>query len=137
MDPEVVLSIIVILAGLFSVTLVIFSSATIGRKLADRDVLDIRGINGVRRIEITIKIRTQANRLLLGLVFGLIAILILVDAPPEWRAWSSRLGIMIMLASFTFASIQDWRDDREQLRLVMKEELEAPVPEAVGHEGKQ
>jgi hypothetical protein len=133
MNEETLRDGVIMLAGVLSVVLVIFASASAGRKFTDRDLLMLRGINGVRRIEITVKLRAQANRILLGLVFGIISIMTLADAPGEWRAWFFRASLLAVLMSFTVSAVLDWIDDRAQLRMVMQEEFR--VAEKESHRG--
>jgi hypothetical protein len=114
MNEETLRDGVIMLAGVLSVVLVIFASASAGRKFTDRDLLMLRGINGVRRIEI-------------------ISIMTLADAPGEWRAWFFRASLLAVLMSFTVSAVLDWIDDRAQLRMVMQEEFR--VAEKESHRG--
>ena len=98
-----------------------FASASCGRKLADIDVMRLRRINGVRAIAARVQLRAQVNRIILALVFGSLGALSLAGVDPETVRFVSRIGLILVLVTFTAASIADWRDDREQLRLVVNE----------------
>jgi hypothetical protein len=132
-------ALILLVVGL-SIVLVIFSAATGGRKLADRDVMRLQGVNGVRAIEIRIKLRMAANRLILGLMFGLIGTLVLIDETASWRGWVSRIGLVSVLALFSVSSVIDWLDDGKQLRLVVtdaEKRMDAIEKTALDHAGQQ
>jgi len=101
--------------------LLAFASASTGRKLADIDVMRLRRINGVRNIAARVQLRAQVNRIILALVFGVNGVLGLIDVSSDVQHTVFRVGLILVLSMFTLASIADWRDDREQLRLVVDE----------------
>ena len=118
LDRTIVASTIVL-----SMLLVIFAAASLGRKLTDLEILQIRGLNGIRLLEIEVKIRAQANRILLALIFGALSALILADAPTEWRVWYYRVGVLVVLSVFTTSAVLDWFVDRKQLRMLVSEDF--------------
>jgi hypothetical protein len=120
---------LVIVAIILSIVLTVFAAASLGRKLTDLEILQIRGLNGVRLLEIEVKIRAQVNRVLVALVFGGISALILADAPIEWRVWCYRFGVVLVLLAFSVSAVLDWFVDRHQLRMVMAEEFQRATTE--------
>ena len=110
-----------------SLLLLLASAATLGRKLADMEYLGEAGINGVRGIQTWINVRTHANRVLLAIAFLVISILTLADTPDPLRLWVSRVLLLGMLASYTVNSVLDWRDERRQMRLLLRGEGTATV----------
>lgn len=123
-------NVLVVTAIVLSVVLSMFAAASLGRKLTDLELLQLRNLNGVRLLEVHVKIRAQGNRILTALVFGIISVLILADAPVEWRVWCFRGGVALVLAAFTASAVLDWIVDRKQLRMVMTEEIEKERKEA-------
>ena len=141
MDETMLYHALIVIALGLSVVLVIFSSAAGGRKLADRDVMHIAGINGVRSLEISIKLRIAFCRLVLGLAFGVVCILTFIPESAPWRGWFGRIALVGTLGLFSFASVKDWIDDQKQLRLVASERdvrmatIEARASEHAGQQG--
>jgi hypothetical protein len=105
-----------------SVLLLFASGMTLGRKLADLEYQYAAGINGIRRIQSWVNIRTHANRVLLALAFLIVAVLALTDAPVFWRVWVSRALLLLVLVNYTLSSILDWIDDRRQVALLLAEQ---------------
>jgi hypothetical protein len=122
MTDELVLNGLLVATLLLSLILVIFSSAALGRKMADLEVQIEKGVQGAPRIQSRVNLRVHMNRLLLGLCFFLIPVLLLADAPSIWRTWVNRALFLVMLASYTISSILDWFDERKQMRLLIAEE---------------
>jgi hypothetical protein len=110
-----------------SVLLLFASGMTLGRKLADLEYQYAAGINGIRRIQSWVNIRTHGNRVILALAFLFIAMLSLTDAPVFWRIWVSRALLILVLANYTLSSILDWIDDRRQVALLLAEQREQAV----------
>jgi hypothetical protein len=107
---------------ILSVLLLFASGMTLGRKLADLEYQYAAGINGIRRIQSWVNIRTHGNRVLLALAFLIVAVLSLTDAPVFWRTWVSRALLLLVLANYTLSSILDWIDDRRQVALLLAEQ---------------
>jgi hypothetical protein len=106
---------------LLSVMLLFASAMALGRKVADLEYQYAAGINGTRRIQSWVNIRTHANRVFLGLTFLIVTVLALTDAPVFWRSWVSRALLILMLANYTISSVLDWIDERRQVRLLLAE----------------
>jgi hypothetical protein len=107
---------------ILSVLLLLASSLTLGRKLADLEYQIAAGINGIRRIQSWVNIRTHANRVFLALAFLIVALLSLTDVPGFWRTWVDRVLLILVLANYTLSSILDWIDDRRQVALLLAEQ---------------
>lgn len=107
---------IIILSGL----LVVASSATLGRKLADIEYQRAARINGVLRIQAYINARTHGNRVYMGVVFLTSSILSLLPTDPEWRLSVTRVLLLSMLGSYTVASILDWIDEHRIMQLQLR-----------------
>lgn len=112
-----------------SLLLVMASTATLGRKLADIEYQYETGLNGVRRIQSWINVRMHANRILLGLAFLVTSILTLANAPDPVRIWVGRVLLLGVLLSYTVSSILDWRDERRQVRMLLRDEGAARHPQ--------
>jgi hypothetical protein len=106
--------------------LLLFSSATVGRKLSDIEYQRAAGVNGVDRIQAIINARTHANRVFLALTFLIVSILGFVDLPPEIKIWVARVLFLSMLGFYTTTSVLDWIDERRQVRLLLKEKEDHP-----------
>lgn len=102
--------------------LLLFASATLGRKLSDIEYQKVAGINGILRIQAIINARTHANRVFLALTFLIVSTFGFVDFPPVIETWIARVLFLSMLAVYTASSILDWRDDRRQVRLQVAEQ---------------
>lgn len=120
MSDEVLLGLLLATLGL-SMALVLVSSAAFGRILADLEYQHLAGLNGVRRIQSAVNLRTHGNRVLLGLVFLVLAVLVLMDVQEIWRVWTSRLLLVTMLLAFAASSVCDWLDERRCVRLLLTE----------------
>lgn len=118
-DPA--LHALLILTVVLAVLLLIASTAMLGRKLADLEYQREAGINGVRRIQAWINIRTHANRMGLGLAFLTTSILTLMDESLVMRTWVARILLVGVLAGYTVSSILDWLDERRQVRILLRE----------------
>ena len=118
-DP--VLFWLLILTTVLGVLLILASSAAFGRILADLEYQHDAGLNGVRRIQSRINLRTHGNRVLLGLLALITGVLVMTDAPELWRLWVTRALFVMVLAGYTTSSILDWLDERKQVRLLLKE----------------
>lgn len=104
-----------------SLLLLLFSAATLGRKLSDIEYQKAAGINGIDRIQAVINARTHANRVFLGLTFLIVSILGFVDFSPVIETWVARVLFLLMLGFYTASSVLDWLDERSQMRLLLKE----------------
>jgi hypothetical protein len=122
MTDEIMLEGLLVATLLLSLVLIIFSSAALGRKLADLEIQIEKGVHGAPRIQSMVNLRVHFNRLLLGLCFFLIPVLLLADAPLIWRTWVNRILFLVMLTSYTVSAILDWLDERKQVRLLIAAE---------------
>jgi hypothetical protein len=118
-DPVLVGLLIAII--IMAMLLLLFSSATLGRKLSDIEYQRAAGVNGVDRIQAIINARTHANRVFLALTFLIVSVLGFVDLPPEIKIWVARVLFLSMLGFYTTTSVLDWVDERRQVRLLLKE----------------
>jgi hypothetical protein len=113
---------LLILVTAMSLLLVLASTAALGRLVADLEYQYAAGLNGVRRIQSWVNIRTHANRVILGLTFLVTGILSFTDAPILWRTWIGRVLFVVVLACYTVSSIMDWLAERKQVRLLLREQ---------------
>ena len=132
-DP--VLFVLLLLTTMLGVMLVVASSAAFGRILADLEYQYEAGLNGVRRIQSRINLRTHGNRILLGLLALVSGVLALSDVPDFWRIWVVRALFVFVLAGYTVSSILDWLDERKQVRILLREREQGP-PGPAGPRGE-
>jgi hypothetical protein len=130
-DDPVLVGLAAAIIGM-ALLLLLFSSATVGRKLSDIEYQRAAGVNGVDRIQAIINARTHANRVFLALTFLIVSILGFVDVPPEIKTWVARVLFLLMLGSYTAASVLDWIDERRQVRLLLKEKERSPRDHLAG-----
>jgi hypothetical protein len=104
-----------------STTLLISSALMMGRKLADLSYQRAAGLNGVRRIQSIINIRTQANRVALGLAFLIAAFLIVFDLELWWRTLAIRSMVIAVLLGYTLSATLDWLDEDRQMKILLRE----------------
>lgn len=104
-----------------ALALLLSASLMLGRKLADHGYQQAAGLNGVRRIQSVINIRTHGNRVALGLVFLIAAFLIVFDLELWWRTLVTRSLIVTLLLGYTVSSVLDWGDEDAQMRILLKE----------------
>ena len=100
-----------------SVVLTLISTAIVGRKIADLEYQQSVGVNGAHRIQSVVNIRTHALRVLVGLTFITIALLLLAEAPEIWRQWINRTLFVLLPGTYAGASILDWMAERQQIKL--------------------
>lgn len=124
MDDPVLVGLLAAIIGM-ALLLLLFSTATLGRKLSDIEYQRAAGTNGVSRIQSIINARTHANRVFLALTFLVVSVLGFVDFPPVVESWVARTLFLLMLGSYTVASVLDWIDERAQVRLLLRERYEA------------
>lgn len=128
MTEATALYVLLLLTLALSLLLVLVSSAAFGRILSDIEYQQLTGINGVRRIQSRVNLRTHGNRIVLGLVFGTLAVLALIEMPELWRVWAGRGMLVLMLAGYAVSSVLDWCDERRQVRYLLKERDDAKPP---------
>ena len=133
MDDPVLFGLL-ILTTVLGVLLVLASSAAFGRILADLEYQYAAGLNGVRRIQSWVNLRTHGNRVGLGLLSLISGVLVFSDVPDIWRLWVTRSLFVGVLLSYTVSSLLDWRDERRQVRLLLQER-DHGVPGPVGPQG--
>jgi hypothetical protein len=109
---------------------VLFLSAALmlGRKLDHLGYQLAAGINGVRRIQSQVNIRTHANRVALAAVALNCAVLVLVDVHPWWRTLVTLTLTTAVLIGYAASSVLDWRDEDRQMRMLLADD-----PEPVSH----
>jgi hypothetical protein len=119
---DAILGWLLVAVGVLSLTLILSSMATLGRKIADLEYQIEAGVNGVRRIQAWINARTHANRVFLGLTFLTTSVLAISDVPPLWRTWIGRVLFILVLLAYTASSVLDWLDERRQVKLLLREQ---------------
>jgi hypothetical protein len=124
---------LLVAVGVLSLTLILTSMATLGRKLADLEYQMLVGLNGVRRIQAWINARTHGNRVFLGLTFLTISILPLTAVSPFWQTWIKWVMSILVLLAYTASSVLDWLDERRQVKLLLRER-EANAEAVTPHE---
>lgn len=129
MDEADVLPALLIASITLGVLLLLVSGAAFGRILADIEYQYAAGINGVRRIQSRVNLRTHGNRILLGLFALVTGILGLTDLTIVWRTWVGRVLFLLLLMIFALASVVDWLDERSQVRYLLKERADAQSSE--------
>lgn len=112
---------LIVVGMVLAVVLVLASSMTLGRKVADLEYQIAAGLNGVRRIQSWINIRTHSNRIVLGLAFLVMTMMRFADVAPEWRAWIAYGLFTLVLGAYAVSSVKDWLDERRQVRLLLLE----------------
>ena len=121
---------------LLSIFVIVGSSLSFGRILADLEYQYTAGINGVRRIQSRVSLRTHGKRILLGL-FGLsVGIMGLTTADIVWQYEVAGRLLILVLLLFGFSSVLDWYAERESVRLLFLER-ESQRPIAQGAQGAQ
>lgn len=131
MDDPVLVGLLVAII-VMAMLLLLFSAATLGRKLSDIEYQRAAGVNGVDRIQAVINARTHANRVFLALTFLIVSIFGFVDFPPAIETWVARVLFLLMLGFYTASSMLDWIDERRQVRLLLKEKQESPRDRPTG-----
>jgi hypothetical protein len=122
-DP-VLVGLLVAIIGM-SLLLLLFSAATLGRKLSDIEYQRAAGTNGVARIQAIINARTHANRVFLAVTFLIVSVLGFVPFSPVIETWVARVLFLMVLGSYTASSVLDWLDERHQVRLLLREQQAA------------
>lgn len=119
-DPENVswLSISTIMLALL---LIGASSAAFGRILADLEYQIATGINGVRRIQSRVNLRTHGKRVMLGVFALVVGIMGLTSISLIWQNWISGALFLGVLAAFAVSSLLDWAAERRQMLLLIRE----------------
>lgn len=123
---------LLIITVILSVLLLLASQAAVGRKVAELEYLLETGQNGVDKIQATINIRTHVNRVFFGITFLVAGVLYFIPMDPFLKAWIDRVLLIGTLSSFTVSSLLDWRDERRQVRIILrsKNRLKEQQPEA-------
>ncbi len=111
-----------------SLILVLTSAAAFGRILSDIEYQHLAEINGVRRIQSFVNLRMHGNRVLLGLVFGTLAVMALIDMPELWRIWAGRVLLVLLLVAYAASSVFDWFAERRQVAILMREQRQGLRP---------
>ena len=97
------------------------SGFAFGRILADLEYQLAAGVNGVRRIQSKVNLRTHGNRIMLA-VFGLaVGIMGLTPLSILWQNWISGVLFIGVLMIYSASSIMDWMAERKQVRLLLRE----------------
>jgi uncharacterized membrane protein YcjF (UPF0283 family) len=98
-----------------SLLLILLSGASVGRKATDLEYQYAAGINGIRRIQSWMNIRTHTNRVLFGLAFMFSSIIGLTDLWTLQRPWIGRMIFLFVLLAFLYSAIRDWLADRKMV----------------------
>lgn len=96
-----------------------------GGALADWEYLAFRRLNGLRQIQAGANLRTQVTRAVVSLLFLLIGLLALMEAP--YRAEISRWMLIAASAVLGGSAVWDWIDRRRAIQLLIHEG-EEPEP---------
>lgn len=115
MDADAVLTGLLVVSLILALLLMGLSLMMLGRKFMDLEYQRAEGINGRRQRQSWMNIRTYGNRVFLGAVFVVVNVLLLADAPQEWRMWINRGLWVLLLASYVRASGKDWTADTANL----------------------
>ena len=111
------------------IVLVLASGAAFGRILADLEYQLAAGLNGVRRIQSKVNLRTHGNRIMLG-VFALgVGIMGLTSLSLVWQNWISGILFLGVLTIFCASSMLDWLAERRQVGLLIRERRAGPKGE--------
>lgn len=135
MADAVALQALLIAATVLGVLLMLTSGAAFGRILADLEYQVAAGLNGVRRTQSHINLRTHGNRIGLGLFALITSILTFANVDLIWRTWIGRMLFLLVLLSYTISSILDWVDERRQVRLLLRERDRQGAPGERGPAG--
>ena len=136
MDDSEAMTAVLSLTVALSLALMIASSAAFGRILADLEYQYAAGLNGVRRIQSWVNLRTHGNRVLLAVFALVVAALGLIGVDGVLRAWVLRLLFVLVLLTYTASSILDWIAERKQVRLLLTEG-DHGLPGPVGPQGER
>jgi hypothetical protein len=121
---------------ILSILVLIGSSLAFGRILADLEYQHTAGLNGVRRIQSHVSLRTHAKRMLLGL-FGLVrGIMGLMTVDLLVQYWVAGILFLILLVVFAISSVLDWFAERDSVRILFLER-EAYLSGTPGPQGKR
>lgn len=123
MDSEILFWLLIVTLA-SSVLLLLASSVTMGRKLAELEYQYAAGINGIKRIQSWMNVRTHFNRIFLALAFLIASVLTLLGVQTFWTLWGIRILLIAVLVNYTLSSILDWRDEHRQTVLFLAEERE-------------
>lgn len=134
---ESILSALLVASLAAACLLILFASALLGKKLAERDYQRAAEIDGTLRIQTTVNIRTQAMRVMVGATFAVFAILLLADAPMIWRMWVNRILFVLVPLGYCVASMLDWLAERAQMHLELAEEHARKAAARTAPEGKE
>jgi hypothetical protein len=106
---------------LLSIFVIIGSALAFGRILADLEYQTTAGLNGVRRIQSHVGLRTHGKRILLGL-FGLVlGIMGVTTLDIVWQYNVGGLLFILILILFGASSVLDWFAERESVRILLLE----------------
>lgn len=130
-NAETVQDGLLIVSLTLAVALVLISTGTLGRKVADLEYQIAAGLNGVRRIQAWLNIRGHADRIMLGGSFIVINALLLADAPVVWRTWINRTLFVFLMAVYAATAVRDWIDERKQVRMLLTEQIAAQAAKAL------
>lgn len=119
-DPEAVFwpAVATIALGLL---LVLISGAAFGRILADLEYQLAAGVNGVRRIQSRVNLRTHGNRVMIGVFALTIGIMGLTALSIVWQNWIAGVLFLVVLAVYCSSSVLDWLAERRQVHILLNE----------------
>lgn len=119
MDEEKFLNGILWLSVLISMPLLIVSLMAVGKHFAELQYQILRQLNGIRRIQSHVNLRTHGNRTIFALVYIVVAISGLFSVDMELRSWISRILFLLLLVAFTVSALLDWHAEHAQLRILL------------------
>lgn len=110
-------------AVLFGIPLMMMAMAMVGRKVTDLEYQIAAELDGVRRIQAVVNIRTHTLRVLLGLAFAVAGMMTLANAPSFWSSLVSGVLLVGVLSGYMVAAVLDWLDDQKQVRILLDQEI--------------
>ena len=116
---------LLVATAVVALVLLVASAAAFGRIFADLEYQYAAGLNGVRRIQSRVNLRTHGNRIMLALFALFTAVLALMDVTLIWRTWAGRLLFLLVLLVYAASSVLDWRAERRQVAILLRERGEA------------
>lgn len=121
--PDEVILYYLLWASLISSCLCLgLSTAMVGRKVTMLSYQKMKGINGSAHIESVRNVRTHSMRVLVGITFAMIAILLLADSWVMVRQWVNRILFVLIPLLYFITSILDWNGEDKQLEIELEED---------------
>lgn len=102
-----------------SLLLVIISTVSLGKQIADIEYQMTMHLNGIRRLESNINFRKHLGRLIVGFIFLSVTITAYMSMPIIYRTWIARIEFVSLLTYMFISSILDWIAEYKQLHILM------------------